>query len=57
MNSHYNICNFEFVEDAIVTYCLYILSFTHSRAYDTDLELKSGIVRQLNCSSGTSRIQ
>ena len=49
MNGHYNIWSFEFFRDAIATYCLYILSLIHSRAYDTDLGLKSGRVRQLNC--------
>ena len=56
MNGHYDICNFEFVEVVMITYCLYILSLIHSRAYDTDLGLKSGRVRHPNCSSVTSRI-
>ena len=52
MNSHNNTCNFELVDDAIATYCQYILFLIHPCAYDTDSGLKSGRVRELNWSAG-----
>lgn len=57
MNGHCNFCNLDYVNEAIATFRLYILSFIQLHAYDTDLVLKSGRLRQLNCASGTSKIQ